>query len=221
MKLPIWTSILSFLIIVFSTSGCSKGNNEDKIFMEGKMIDTSTYKIATFGAGCFWCTEAVFQRLNGVVKVENGYSGGFIPNPSYEDVCTGKTGHAEVTQIFFDPSIISFTELLHIFFKTHNPTTLNKQGADVGTQYRSVIFYHDKEQEKISEKIKQKLESEKIWPDPIVTKISSFEKFYKAENYHQNYYNNNSEQSYCSFVITPKLEKFENVFKDKLKKEEK
>ena len=183
------------------------------------MIDTTKYQVATFGEGCFWCTEAVFQRLNGVVRVESGYSGGTVPNPSYDAVCTGKTGHAEATQIFFDPKIISFKELLEVFWKTHDPTTLNRQGADVGTQYRSVIFYHNDEQKKLAEEYKQKLEAEKIWKDPIVTEISPFKNFYKAEDYHQDYYNRNGSQPYCTFVITPKIEKFEKVFKDKLKKD--
>jgi len=185
---------------------------------EVKVIDSNKYEIATFGAGCFWCTEAVFQRLKGVIKVESGYSGGTVPNPTYEAVCSGKTGHAEVTQISFDPSVISFSELLQVFFKTHDPTTLNRQGADVGTQYRSVIFYHNDEQKKIAEQLKLELDSAKIWDNPIVTEISQFKKFYKAEDYHQNYYNNNSNEPYCSFVITPKLEKFEKIFKNKLKK---
>ena len=183
------------------------------------MADSKKYETATFGEGCFWCTEAIFQRLKGVVEVESGYSGGTVPNPSYEAVCTGKTGHAEVTQITFDPEVISFAELLKVFFKTHDPTSLNRQGADVGTQYRSVIFYHNEEQKKLAEEIKAELDSEKIWDKPIVTEISPFKKFYKAEDYHQNYYNENTTKPYCSFVITPKLEKFEKVFKDWLKNE--
>jgi peptide-methionine (S)-S-oxide reductase len=212
--------ITIFIIAIsFNFTNCTNGKT-DKIRkeMEFEMVDSGKYKIATFGEGCFWCTEAVFQKLNGVAKVESGYSGGSVPNPTYEEVCTGKTGHAEVAQIYFDPSIISFTELLKVFFKTHDPTTLNRQSADVGTQYRSVIFYHDEEQKKAAEEIKRELGMENIWPDPIVTEISTFDKFYKAEDYHQNYYYNNSNQPYCSFVITPKLEKFEKIFKDKLKK---
>ena len=212
-------SLLLIFLISFNFGNCSaKLPGEKKINIEETMLDSNKYEVATFGEGCFWCTEAVFQRLKGVVKVESGYSGGTVPNPTYEAVCTGKTGHAEVTQITFDPSVISYTELLQVFFKTHDPTTLNKQGADVGTQYRSVIFYHNDEQKKFAEKTKHELDSAKIWDDPIVTEISPFKKFYKAEDYHQNYYNNNSFQPYCSFVITPKLEKFEKVFKDLLKK---
>ncbi|MHB8930765.1 MAG: peptide-methionine (S)-S-oxide reductase MsrA [Melioribacteraceae bacterium] len=181
------------------------------------MIDTTKYEVATFAAGCFWCTEAVFQRLKGVVKIESGYSGGSVPNPTYEAVCTGQTGHAECTQITFDPKIISYKELLEVFWKTHDPTTLNRQGNDTGTQYRSAIFYHNDEQKQLAEKYKRELDSEKIWKDPIVTEIVPFKKFYKAEDYHQDYYNKNGSQPYCSFVITPKLEKFKKVFADKLK----
>ncbi|TSA28519.1 MAG: peptide-methionine (S)-S-oxide reductase [Ignavibacteriales bacterium] len=185
--------------------------------IEDKMNDQNKYEVATFGAGCFWCTEAVFQRLKGVVKIESGYSGGTVPNPSYEAVCTGQTGHAECTQITFDPKIISYKELLEVFWKTHDPTTLNRQGADAGTQYRSVIFYHNDEQKQLAEKYKNELASAKIWSDPIVTEISQFKKFYKAEDYHQDYYNQNGNQPYCSFVITPKIEKFKKIFADKLK----
>lgn len=176
------------------------------------------FEIATFGSGCFWCTEAIFERVNGVQKVVSGYSGGTTENPTYEEVCTGKTGHAECTQIYFDPLVITYDELLEIFWKTHDPTTLNRQGNDVGTQYRSVIFYHNQEQKQKADYYKKKLEDEKIWDNPIVTEIVEFKKFYPAENYHQNYYDNNPYQGYCAFVITPKIEKFEKVFKDKLKK---
>ena len=210
--------IMMFLASQSFLQCTTKENNFNIKFEEDKMIDSNKYKVATFGGGCFWCTEAVFERLNGVIKVVSGYSGGTVPNPTYEAVCTGNTGHAEVIQITYDQSIISYEELLHVFFKTHDPTTLNRQGADVGTQYRSVIFYHDEEQKKIAEIVKHELDSAKIWDNPIVTEISQFEKFYIAEEYHQNYYDNNSNQPYCSFVITPKLEKFEKVFKDKLKK---
>jgi len=190
--------------------------NDIEIQSEVKM-SSNKYEIATLGEGCFWGSEAIFQRLKGVIKVESGYSGGNVPNPSYEAVCTGKTGHAEVVQITFDPLIISYKELLEIFFSTHDPTTLNRQGADVGTQYRSVIFYHNDEQRKTAEKLKEELNKSKIWENPIVTEISPFKNFYKAEDYHQNYYNNNSHQPYCSFVISPKLEKLKKYFKSKLK----
>ena len=172
---------------------------------------------ATFGMGCFWCTEALFQRLNGVVSVKSGYEGGDIPNPTYEDVSRGDTNHAEVLEINFDPAKISFDELLEVFWKSHDPTTLNRQGADVGTQYRSVIFYHSDEQKEIATKYKEELNKAKAFNDPIVTEISKAETFYVAENYHQDYYLKNGEQPYCRLVILPKMEKFEKLFKAKLK----
>ena len=168
---------------------------------------------ATFGMGCFWCTEALFQRLNGVVSVKSGYEGGDIPNPTYEDVSRGDTNHAEVLEINFDPAKISFDELLEVFWKSHDPTTLNRQGADVGTQYRSVIFYHSDEQKEIATKYKEELNKAKAFNDPIVTEISKAETFYVAENYHQDYYLKNGEQPYCRLVILPKMEKFEKLFK--------
>ncbi|MEW6196815.1 MAG: peptide-methionine (S)-S-oxide reductase MsrA [Bacteroidota bacterium] len=184
------------------------------------MIDSSKVEMATFGSGCFWCTEAIFEKLKGVIDVESGYSGGSVPNPTYEAVGSSLTKHAECAQITFDPSVITFTELLEVFFKTHDPTTLNRQGADVGTQYRSVIFYHNEEQKAAAEKIIKELNEAKIWDKPIVTEVSKFKKFYKAEDYHQDYYRNNPYQGYCSFVITPKIEKFKKIFADKIKKEE-
>lgn len=177
-----------------------------------KHLDT-----ATFGAGCFWCTEAQFQQLKGVVKVESGYSGGSKPNPTYKEVCTGNTGHAEVTNIYYDPAVITYDELLAAFWTSHDPTQLNRQGNDVGTQYRSVIFYHNGEQKHKAEEYKQKLNEEKAYNSDVVTEISPFTVFYKAEDYHQNYYNENGDQPYCQFVIRPKMEKFKKVFKDKLK----
>ena len=181
------------------------------------MNESSSYQVATFGSGCFWCTEAIFEKLNGVESVVSGYSGGKTVNPTYKEVTTGKTGHAEVTQIKFDPTIIIFDELLEVFWKTHDPTTLNRQGNDIGTQYRSVIFYHNENQQKLAEEYKRKLEEAEIYNDPIVTEITAFDKFYIAENYHQDYYEQNKSQPYCSFVITPKIEKFKKVFKEKLK----
>ncbi len=174
-------------------------------------------EIATFGNGCFWCTEAVFQQLKGVSKVESGYSGGQVENPSYKAVCTGTTGHAEVLQITYDPAVISFKELLEVFWETHDPTTLNRQGNDVGTQYRSVVFYHSDEQRKLAEEYKKRLDESGAFNDPIVTEITAFDKFYVAEDYHQNYYNLNGSQPYCNFVIRPKVEKFKKAFADKLK----
>jgi peptide-methionine (S)-S-oxide reductase len=177
----------------------------------------STMEKATLGAGCFWCTEAVFERLKGVDEAISGYSGGDVVNPAYREVSAGNTGHAEVVQVFFDPDIISYKEILEVYWKTHDPTQLNRQGADVGPQYRSVIFYHNEDQRKIAEKYKKALDEAGIWDDPIVTAIEPFKNFFKAEDYHQEYYDNNKNQGYCQFVITPKLEKFKKIFSDKLK----
>ncbi|HPQ08568.1 MAG TPA: peptide-methionine (S)-S-oxide reductase MsrA [Bacteroidia bacterium] len=180
--------------------------------------NSNKYQLATFGMGCFWCTEAIFQELKGVIKVTPGYAGGHKENPTYEEVCEGNTGHTEVTQIIFDPTQISYAELLEVFFKVHDPTTLNRQGNDVGYQYRSVIFYHNDEQKKLAQYYKQKLNEEKVYDNPIVTAIEPFTNFYPAEDYHKNYYQLNSNKPYCQLVIKPKLEKFEKVFRDKLKK---
>ena len=174
---------------------------------------------ATFGSGCFWCTEAVFQTLKGVSKVVSGYMGGHIDNPSYDDVCSGNTGHAEVIQIDFNPELISFEELLLVFFKTHDPTTLNRQGNDIGTQYRSVVFYHNQEQKLAAQKMIDNLTQELVFDAPIVTEIVPVTDFYKAEGYHQDYFRNNYNQPYCSFVIQPKLNKFAQNFRDKIKPE--
>ena len=172
---------------------------------------------ATFGTGCFWCSEAIFSRLKGVTGVTPGYSGGTEKNPSYELVCSGTTNYAEVIQLTFDTTIITYKELLEVFWKTHDPTTLNRQGADVGTQYRSVIFYHNEDQHKLAERYKKELTEAQIWEKPIVTEISPFNNFYPAEKYHRDYYKNNPGNGYCNFVITPKIEKFEKIFKSKLK----
>jgi peptide-methionine (S)-S-oxide reductase len=185
--------------------------------IEGYTQNRKNMEVATFGSGCFWCTEAIFQQLKGVESAISGYSGGNVKNPTYNEVCSGQTGHAEVIQVKFNPEIITYTELLEVFWQTHNPTTLNRQGADVGTQYRSVIFYHSNEQKKLAETLKRKLDEAKIYNDPIVTDITEFDTFYKAEEYHQEYYDNNKAQPYCNFVITPKLDKFKKVFKDKIK----
>ncbi len=168
---------------------------------------------ATLGAGCFWCVEAVFQRLKGVKGVVSGYTGGKVPNPTYREICSGLTGHAEVAQITFDPEEVSFEQILEVFWRTHDPTTLNRQGADVGTQYRSAIFYHDDAQKEIAEASKSKTDASDLWANPIVTEISPLPKFYVAEDYHQNYYNENPGQTYCSLVIAPKLAKFFRDFK--------
>ncbi len=176
---------------------------------------------ATFGAGCFWCVEAVFQNLKGVVSVKSGYAGGNVENPSYRQVCSGETGHAEVAQITYHPDEISFEQLLTVFWHTHNPTTKNRQGADVGTQYRSAIFYHSEEQRKKAERSKKETDASDLWDDPIVTEIAPLDTFYPAEAEHQNYYNNNQGAGYCSFVIAPKLKKLRNEFGHLLKEEAK
>jgi peptide-methionine (S)-S-oxide reductase len=180
--------------------------------MNEKQLDT-----ATFGAGCFWCVEAVYQQLEGVISVTSGYMGGQVKNPTYKEICTGNTGHAEVCQIVFDPSKISYADMLQAFWASHDPTTLNRQGNDIGTQYRSVVFYHNEEQQKLAEKYKKELDASQAFSNPIVTQIAASEVFYKAEDYHQNYYNENGEQPYCQFVVKPKVEKFRKVFKEKLK----
>ncbi|GAA0892028.1 peptide-methionine (S)-S-oxide reductase MsrA [Fulvivirga kasyanovii] len=189
--------------------------------MELQDQENSGLKRATLGAGCFWCVEAVFQQVEGIVSVESGYTGGKVKNPTYREVCSGLTGHAEVARITYNPEVISFEDILEIFWKTHDPTTLNKQGADVGTQYRSAIFYHDDEQKAIAEKYKQELDQAKIFDDPIVTEISPLKEYYKAEDYHQNYYNQNSAQPYCSYVVRPKVEKVRRLFTDRLKEQTK
>jgi peptide-methionine (S)-S-oxide reductase len=205
-------SLLFLLIlIIFNTSVYSQ--NKDRI----KSMNNNVTEIATFGSGCFWCTEAVFQQLKGVVKVTPGYSGGNRPNPTYEQVSSGASGHAEVSQIEFNPEIITFDELLEVFWKSHDPTTLNKQGADVGTQYRSAIFYHSEKQKEIAEQYKKKLNEAHAFNKPIVTEITAFKAFYPAEDYHVNYYKNNKNAPYCTYVIAPKLDKIRAVFKDKLK----
>ncbi len=175
-------------------------------------------EVATLGAGCFWCVEAVYDQLEGVISVESGYSGGTTENPTYKEVCTGTTNHAEVCQITFDPDVISFGELLTVFWSIHNPTTLNRQGADVGTQYRSVVFYHSEKQKEIAEQQIELVNAEKLYDDPIVTEVTPFDKFYQAEDYHQEYFENNPENSYCRMVVGPKVEKFQKLFKDQLKK---
>jgi peptide-methionine (S)-S-oxide reductase len=179
------------------------------------------YDTATFANGCFWCTEAIFEQLEGVISAESGYTGGQIANPTYQEVCSGETGHAECLQIVYDPAKISFDELLEVFWQTHDPTTLNRQGADVGTQYRSGIFYHNEEQKQKAEKYKAELNKSGAFDNPIVTEITPFATFYPAENYHQQYFENNENKNpYCKIVIRPKVDKFQKVFKDKLKKQQ-
>lgn len=172
---------------------------------------------ATFANGCFWCTEAIFQRIKGVNKVESGYSGGETPNPTYEEVCSGKTGYAEAIQIEFDPKIITYSDLVYIFFKTHDPTTLNRQGNDIGTQYRSAIFYHDDNQRLAAEKLKNELDNQKVFENPIVTEITAYKNFYPAEDYHKNFYQRNKSHPYCQAIIDPKVKKFLSEFSSQTK----
>jgi len=206
------TSILSLLL----TSWWFSGNLHESKNL-GSMNMQEIYEIATLGSGCFWCSEAVFEGLKGVNYVESGYSGGFVKNPSYSEVCKGSTGHAEVIQIHFDPSQINYRDILEVFFKTHDPTTINQQGADIGTQYRSVIFYHNQTQKTIAEKLIQELSLSSRFDKPIVTQISPFTSFYKAEEYHQDYFAKNPNASYCTNVIRPKIEKFKKKNSDQLK----
>ncbi len=181
------------------------------------IIMAKNFEKATLGGGCFWCTEAVYLELNGVINVMPGYSGGHVKNPSYKEVCAETTGHAEVVQITFDPEVISFSEILEVFFITHDPTTLNRQGNDVGTQYRSAVFYHSEKQKEVAEKVIQLFEEEKVYEELIVTEVTEFDKFYPAEDYHVNYFARNKNQGYCQFIVAPKMEKFRKIFKEKLK----
>lgn len=213
-----------FLAIAMHFTACAQNSRYEKSNtfkeMNQNNMDNHTNgktEIATFAAGCFWCVEAQFQQLEGVEKVASGYIGGHVANPTYKQVCTGNTGHAEAINIYYDPTKISYDELLAAFWMAHDPTQLNRQGNDVGTQYRSAIFYHNDEQRKKAEEYKQKLNREKAYNGPVVTEIAPYTTFYKAEDYHQNYYNENGSQPYCVFVVKPKLEKFQKVFKDKLK----
>lgn len=222
---------VTFIAAIFFITACGQSKISEQNTKQGTMkteetgtgaqntVETNhTIDTATFGAGCFWCVEAVFQRLEGVISVKSGYSGGAVKNPSYREVCSGRTGHAEVVQIVYDNSKVSFDELLEVFWKTHDPTTLNSQGNDHGTQYRSAIFYHNEAQRQKAETYKKELNDAKAYPNPIVTEIVPFTNYYPAEDYHQNYYNQNGEEGYCKYVIQPKVEKFEKVFKNKLKK---
>lgn len=213
-------AIINFIFTLsIMVSACAQsGTVREKSQNIKKQTKNMNIETITLGNGCFWCTEAVFQQVKGVSKVTSGYSGGHVENPTYEQVCGKQTGHAEVLQIEFDPSEITVDELLEIFWQTHDPTTLNKQGNDEGPQYRSVIFYHNENQKARAEYFKKQLDDSKAFPNPIVTAIEPFKNFYAAENYHQDYYNRNGNQPYCYFVIRPKLEKFEKAFKDKMKK---
>jgi peptide-methionine (S)-S-oxide reductase len=216
------------LVFLLSTFGAAchfaqEAPQKDKLMQSDQPVtpavtsqpDSGQTAIATLGGGCFWCVEAVYQELNGVQKVESGYAGGHVSNPTYREICTGTTGHAEVAQITYNPAMVSFEEILEVFFTVHDPTTLNRQGNDVGTQYRSVIFYHNPEQKAIAEAAKSA--ASELWEDPIVTQIAPLDKFYKAEEYHQNYFRDNPSQSYCVYVVGPKVKKFREKFKAKLK----
>ena len=213
-----------FLCAAFIFNACGQNNNNHSTKISTKMDKMEQYaaakhlSVATFGAGCFWCVETQLMQLQGVDTVISGFSGGSVVNPTYKEVCTGSTGHAEVCQVYFDAAKISFVELLKAFFVTHDPTQLNRQGNDEGTQYRSAIFYHNENQKQEAIKIIAELNATKAYENPIVTEVTAFSKFYPAEDYHQNYYNANPEQAYCAYVIKPKKDKFEKVFKDKLKK---
>ena len=208
----------SAFVLVISINACAQSQKKetDKQKPQIKSSSMGTETI-TFGSGCFWCTEAIFQQVNGVEKVESGYSGGHVVNPTYEQVCEKNTGHAEVCQLTFDPKKVSVDELLEIFWQSHDPTTLNQQGNDVGPQYRSVVFYHNELQKQRAEFFLNELSKSGAYEKPIVTTIEPYKNFYKAENYHQDYYNRNGNQPYCYFVIRPKLEKFEKAFKNKMK----
>jgi peptide-methionine (S)-S-oxide reductase len=196
-----------------------KKMDKETVALDETNVNMAGMEIATFGTGCFWCTEAVLESLDGVKKLVSGYSGGHDPNPTYKAVCTGETGHAECVEVTYDPKVITYTDLLEAFFRSHDPTSLNRQGNDVGTQYRSVIFYHNEDQKKQAEQAKLELDKSEAYAKPIVTEISPAVKFFPAEDYHQNYFANNPDQGYCAFVIAPKLDKFKKVFKEKLRKD--
>jgi peptide-methionine (S)-S-oxide reductase len=206
----------------FMNPALSRGVHESRnsVFAEGMIMDVQHSKeIATLGGGCFWCLEAVFKDLRGVESVVSGYTGGDVANPTYNQVCSGTTGHAEVVQVAFDPQVVSFREILEVFFTIHDPTTLNRQGADAGTQYRSAIFYHSPEQRAVAEQVITELTAEQLWRDPLVTEVTPLTEFYAAEDYHQDYFENNPYQPYCMAVVAPKVAKFRKKFLDKLKKQ--
>ncbi len=207
-----------FSLFVNVSCGQNTDNQKSTNKMSNKKNNLEGAEVITLGAGCFWCVEAIFQQVEGVLQVESGYSGGLVKNPTYKEVCTGMTGHAEVVQVSYDPKKISFDKILEIFWKTHDPTTLNRQGADEGPQYRSAVFYHNEAQKATAEAWKAKLNAEHVFPNPIVTEITPFKVFYPAEDYHQDYYELNGHNPYCQVVIKPKLDKFLKVFKDNLKK---
>jgi peptide-methionine (S)-S-oxide reductase len=211
--------LITFLLSLFSFGllACTPNQKQESRVLATTQPTTSSMEIATFAGGCFWCTEAVFQQLDGVEKVISGYAGGTVKNPAYREVVTGRTGHAEVVQITYDPAKISFEELLEVHFATHDPTTLNRQGNDVGTQYRSSIFYHNDQQKAAAEQFIAQLTANKAFADPIVTQLEPLDVFYEAENYHQDYFELNKTQPYCTFVVKPKVDKTKKLFKGKLK----
>ena len=216
--------ILSLLIFIIAShfSLALVGENLNEIYTMKKSdknlnVFPEGMQVATLGGGCFWCVEAIYEDIKGVESVVSGYSGGAKKNPSYQEVCSGFSGHAEVIQITFDPQVISFKDILEVFWEVHDPTTLNRQGADIGSQYRSVIYYHSDEQKNIAEESKRQADASGLYKDPVVTEISEFKGFYEAEDYHQDYFNNNPNQPYCSVIISPKVKKFKNKYKDQLK----
>lgn len=218
-------SLFTFLMLCGMVAiSCAQSDKKQKKTMDKSTVALDETNVnmegtetATFGTGCFWCTEAVLESLDGVKKVVSGYSGGHDPHPTYKAVCTGETGHAECVEVVFDPKVITYADLLEAFFRSHDPTSLNRQGNDVGTQYRSVIFYHNEEQKRLAEQAKEELDKSGAYTKPIVTEITPAVKFFIAEDYHQNYFANNPDQGYCAFVIAPKLDKFKKVFRDKLR----
>ncbi len=212
--------VVPLTLIVFTIGCISKPKVKSKVEKKIKtmeIMDSTKWDTATFGAGCFWCVEAIFQEVQGVKSVKSGYAGGFKENPTYDEICSGKTGHVEVTQLIYDPAITTFKELLEVFWEIHDPTSHDKQGNDVGPQYRSAVFYHNLQQKEEAEFYKNKLNEEKAFAKPVVTQIAPMTAFYKAEDYHQDYYKNNADQTYCVYIIRPKLDKFRKAFKSKLK----
>lgn len=212
--------VIIVTILLFFTVSCAGNQTSERVeIVEHKMNEKTTMgtDTITLGAGCFWCVEAIFESINGVESAVSGYSGGAVKNPSYKEVCTGSTGHAEVVQVVYDPAVVSLTQILEVFWQTHDPTTLNRQGGDVGTQYRSAIFYHTANQKIEAETVLQKLNEAKVFDNPIVTEITAFSNFYPAEDYHQSYFELNGNQPYCRSVINPKVEKFKKTFKELLK----
>ena len=208
-------SVSLLMVIIYANVSFFVSGSRQNTFI--KINTANIMDTATFGAGCFWCVEAIFQQLKGVESVVSGYSGGQVKDPTYPEVTSGRTGHAEVVQVVYDPAVISYAELLEVFWSVHDPTTLNRQGADVGTQYRSAIFYHTEKQKELAEEYKRKLDASGAFRDPIVTEVTAFSAFYPAEDYHQEYFFNNLNQPYCRVVIQPKMDKFRKVFREKLK----